>query len=75
MQLVAPQVLGRRRIRRPSEEPGEVLDPAEIAALGLLGELTQPHVLDHALAKRADGSMLDTHGSAPVPEVEGVLHL
>jgi hypothetical protein len=38
-------------------------------------ETAQPHVLDHALTQRTDWPMLDPHGSAPVRELEGVLHL
>jgi hypothetical protein len=75
MQLIAAQILGRGGVRRTPEEPGELPHPADVAALGLLGELAQPHVLDHALTQRTDWPMLDTHGSAPVLEVEGVLHL
>src|SRR5215468_487158 len=42
----------------------EVLDPLHIVMLGLLRELADRHVLDHAPTQRAD-SLLG-HGAAPV---------
>jgi len=54
VQLVAPQVLDARRVGRAPKEAGKLAHRAYVVALRLVGELAHPHVVDHALAQRAD---------------------
>ena len=54
VQLIAAQILRRGGIRGTPKEAGEILHPADVPALGLLRELAQAHVLDHALTQGAD---------------------
>jgi hypothetical protein len=55
--LVAAHIVGRGRVGRAAEEAGESLDVADIVASRLLAELAYRHVLEHALAQRADGPL------------------
>jgi hypothetical protein len=55
MHLVAAHVVGRCRLGRAAEEAGKSLDVADIVAARLLAEFAYRHVLEHALAQRADG--------------------
>lgn len=57
VQLEAAQILRRRRARRPADEGRERPDVPNVIAAGLLVEAAHGHVLDHALAERADGTM------------------
>src|SRR5262245_60488436 len=57
MHLVAAYIVGRRRVGRAAEEAGESLDMADIVAARLLAEFAYRHVLEHALAQRADGPL------------------
>lgn len=54
VQLIVPQVLDARRVRRTTQIRSEPLDGAKIAALRLGIEFAHPHVVDHALAQRGD---------------------
>jgi hypothetical protein len=54
-QLKAAKVLARRRVRQPAEEGREGPDVPDLILLHLLLEPARRHVVDHALAKRADG--------------------
>ena len=54
MQAEPAQVLKIRRLRRASEKGGEVLYTADVVLLRLLSKMTGIHIVDHALAKRAD---------------------
>ena len=62
VQLVAAQVLRRGRCQGPPQEGGELPHGADVARLGLLRELAQAHVFDHALAQRADSLGVGGHG-------------
>src|SRR5215469_513954 len=64
MQLKAAYIFRCCCIGRALEVDREVLDLSHIVMLGLLGELADRHVLDHAPTQRAD-SLLG-HGAAPV---------
>src|SRR5215831_16445132 len=64
MQLKAAYIFRFGCIGRALEVAREVLDPLHIVMLGLLRELADRHVLDHAPTQRAD-SLLG-HGAAPV---------
>ena len=55
MDLEAADVLGRRAVGRAFEEGGEASDAADVVALGLLPQAAQAHVVEHALAQRANG--------------------
>ena len=55
VQLKAAKVLARRRVRRPAEEGREGPDVPDVILPHLLLEPARRHVVDHALAKRADG--------------------
>jgi hypothetical protein len=68
MHLEAAYVLGRCRVGRATEEPGERLDVADIVVAGLLAELAYRHIFEHAAAKIADG--LVAHRRAPVLRLE-----
>jgi len=65
VQLVAPQVLGACLVWRPAEKGGEILDRANVAILSLRRETADRHVVDHALAQRADACI--GHEGPPVP--------
>ena len=52
-------ILKGGRVRRPLEKRGEPLATADVACLRARTELARVHVLDHALAQRADG--IGTH--------------
>src|SRR6516164_8137033 len=64
MQLKAAYIFRFGCIGGSLEVARELLDPSHIVMLGLLRELADRHVLDHAPTQRAD-SLLG-HGSAPV---------
>ena len=55
VQLEAADVLDCGRVRRPLEKRGEPPAAANVASLRARTELARVHVLDHALAQRADG--------------------
>ena len=55
MQLISAKVLARGRVRRTAEEGREVPDVPDVVLLHLLLEPARRHVVDHALAQRADG--------------------
>src|SRR4029453_15295376 len=55
VQLEAADVIGRGRPGRPLEKCGEPLATADVAPLRARAELARVHILDHALAQRADG--------------------
>lgn len=55
VQLEAADVIGRGRLGRPLEKCGEPLATADVAPLRARAELARVHILDHALAQRADG--------------------
>ncbi len=50
MQLEAPEIFCGGRIRRTLQEPGESLDRTEVCLLCPGLQLTQDHIVDHALA-------------------------
>jgi hypothetical protein len=64
MQLKKAKVLAGRGVRRAAEENCEVPDVTDVILLDLLLEMTDRHVLDHALAQGAD--VVVDHGDAPV---------
>jgi hypothetical protein len=64
MQLEAAKLLRRGGIRRSTEKDGQVLDAANVVALGVGAEVAHRHVFDHAPAQRADG--LVAHRGPPV---------
>ena len=74
VQLETPQVFERRSIRRAPEKAGEALHRAAITWSGSLGQLAQSHVVEPALAKRADGCALLRIRSASVAERSGLAH-
>src|SRR5208283_4855204 len=51
----AAMVLPRRRIGRPAEEGREHSHVPNVVPLGVFGEPARRHVVNHALAQRADG--------------------
>src|SRR5208337_1310267 len=55
MQLITTKILARRRIRRPAEEGREHSHVPNVVPLGVFGEPARRHVVNHALAQRADG--------------------
>src|SRR3984957_12391511 len=55
LQLKAAKVLLRRRIWRPAEEGRKHSHIPNVVPLGVLIETARGHVVDHALAQRADG--------------------
>jgi hypothetical protein len=57
LDLIAAQVLACGCCGRSAEECGEEFDVTHIIVLGLVAELTDGHVLDHALPQRPDGLM------------------
>ena len=57
MQLEKSQVFGRGSIRRSIQKDGEVLDGADVVALGIGAEVADRHVFDHAPPQRADGRL------------------
>ena len=54
-QLVAAHILEAGLVRRGAEEGAEAADGADVGLLGARGEMADRHVVDQALAKRADG--------------------
>ena len=52
METIEPQILRRRRLRRPADERCQVLDAPDVILLRLLSEMPRGHVVDHAPAKR-----------------------
>jgi hypothetical protein len=50
MQLIAPQILKTRSIRRGAEEGAEAFDGADVTFLGSRRELADRHIFDHAPA-------------------------
>src|SRR5215475_11818539 len=64
MQLKAAYIFRCGCIGGALEVAREVLDPLHIVMLGLLRELADRHVFDHAPTQRADS--LFGHGDAPV---------
>src|SRR5580704_3434303 len=60
VQLEAADVLGRRRVGRPLHKRREPFATADMASLRARTKLARVHVLDHALAQRAD--RIRTHG-------------
>src|SRR5258707_10737487 len=63
MQLKAAYILGFGGVRRTAEKLREVLDPLHIVVLGLLRELADRHVFNHAPTQRA--YCLFGHGDTP----------
>ena len=53
--MVAPKVFGLGQIGRALQENRELPDLADVIALGMLAELPDRHVFDHAAAQRIDG--------------------
>src|ERR1700751_504473 len=64
MQLKGAYIFRFGCIGRALKIARELLDPLHVVMLGLLGELADRHVFDHAPTQRAD-SLLG-HGAAPV---------
>ncbi len=66
LDLEATHLLGRRRVGRPTQECRKPADVANVVALRLAAELTHLHLVDEALAQRADGGGNEgRHGRAP----------
>lgn len=57
VQLELPHILGRGGLRRAAEEGREASDLTDVIGAGLLDEMAHRHVVDHALAQRADGCL------------------
>ena len=55
VQLKTADVLGRSRIGRPLQKCSKPLAAGDVAPLRVCTKLARIHVLDHALAQRADG--------------------
>jgi hypothetical protein len=55
MPLETADVGGGRRLGRALQERGKPLAAIEMAALAMPAPLARVHILDHALAQRADG--------------------
>src|SRR5271170_3843725 len=55
MQLISAKILARGRGRRTAEKGREGPDVPDVVFLHLLLESARRHVVDHALAQRADG--------------------
>ena len=56
MNLKPANILGGRRIRRPSKEGREVANKANIVALRIGSQAAHRHVFEHAPPQRADGA-------------------
>jgi len=54
MNLKPANILGGRRIRRPSKEGSEIANKANIVALRIGSQAAHRHVFEHALAQSAD---------------------
>jgi hypothetical protein len=54
VKLEAANIFGRCRIRRSFQEAGKAVDEADIVTLRFLSPAMHGHVLEHALAQRAD---------------------
>ncbi len=67
--LVAAQILRLGLIRRAAEKGREIPYRRDVSSLGASRETADRHVLDHALAQRADGFIV-SHGSAPFVEMK-----
>jgi hypothetical protein len=55
--LEAAQIFGRRRIRGAADEGRECPDVPNLVVARLLAEAAHGHVLDRALAERANGAV------------------
>jgi hypothetical protein len=55
MQLKAAKIVARRRIGRPAEESREGPNMPNVVLPSRFAEAARGHVVDHALAQRADG--------------------
>jgi hypothetical protein len=58
LQAEQAQIVGRRFVGRAVDEGGELLDAVDVGDLGGARKAAQGHVVDQALAKRADGGGL-----------------
>ncbi len=58
MDLVAPDVGRTQQLGRFAEVASEQRDLLDVGTLGVRCEVADPHVLDHALAKRRHGQLL-----------------
>lgn len=54
--LKPANILGRRGIRRLSEEGGEAAHKANIVALRIRSQAAHRHIFEHALPQRVDGA-------------------
>jgi ABC-2 type transport system ATP-binding protein len=54
--LKPANILGRRRIRRPSKEGREAANKANILVLRIRSQAAHRHIFEHALPQRADGA-------------------
>jgi hypothetical protein len=63
VQLEQADLVSRGRVGRALQVRGEPLAAADVDSLRVRVELARAHVLDHALAQRADG--IGTHGNSP----------
>jgi hypothetical protein len=63
VQLEQADLVRRGRVGRALQVRGKPLAAADVASLRVRVELARAHVLDHALAQRADG--IGTHGNSP----------
>ena len=68
MQLEAADIVGRRGVGRALQEGGEPPAAVDVASLRVRPQLAGSHVLDHALAQRADGG-ISAHGELLLSEV------
>src|SRR4029077_15389725 len=55
VQLEAPDILSRRRVRGAIEKCGKPLAAVNVASLRARTELPRVHVLDHAMTQRGNG--------------------
>ncbi len=58
MEAEQPEVVGTRLVGRAAQKLGEDLDAVDIGPVGLGREVAERHVVDQALAQRADGGGL-----------------
>src|ERR1700730_8238938 len=63
VQLKQTDLVGRGRVGRALQIRSEPLAAADVASLRVRVEFARAHILDHALAQRADG--IGTHGNSP----------
>jgi hypothetical protein len=64
VQLEAADIVGGGGVGRALEIGGEPLAAVDVAPLRMPPELACSHILDHALAQRADGAIC-SHGELP----------